>query len=437
MNKHVKTYAINTFGCQMNAHDSEKLAGILENMGYLRAAEEADAGLVIYNTCCIRENAENKVIGNLGFLKHQKEKNPGLLVAVGGCMPQQEAAAKKIKKAGVADIIFGTHNLHMFGELLQEALDTGGKVVSIWSSSDGSDDITATSVREFPWRSGVNIMYGCDNYCSYCVVPFVRGRERSRDAGVILKEIELLLADGVKEIMLLGQNVNSYGQPGGVAFPDLLRRIAALSVPRIRFMTSHPKDFSKELIHTIKDCENICRHIHLPVQSGSDAVLTAMNRKYTRVAYLKLLDDIRTALPGIAVTTDIIVGFPGESEQDFEDTLSLVKEARFSGAFTFLYSKRDGTKAADMADVVPAHVAKERFQRLLDTINPIAMDLSREWEGKATHVLVEKLENNMYSGRGNNNTPVHFPKISEGLVGQIVPVKINEGKTFYMLGEQL
>jgi len=425
----------------MNAHDSEKLAGILQGMGYTPAGDETTAGLVVYNTCCIRENAENRVFGNLGYMKYMKQKNPGLVVAVGGCMPQQEAALEKLKETGAADILFGTHNLHTFGSLLEQALDTGIKVTDIWQEWDGSDRGYISAVRENPWRSGVNIMYGCDNFCSYCVVPLVRGRERSRKPDEILDEIRALINDGVVEIMLLGQNVNSYGQKSndGAAFPELLRLVAGLkpALPRIRFMTSHPKDLSLELIHAIRDCENICRHIHLPVQSGSDKILQAMNRKYTREDYLSLLSALRREVPDITVTTDIIVGFPGETDDDFEATLELVRQARFGGAFTFLYSKREGTKAAEMDCPVPENTANERFARLVDTINPIALEISKSWEGRIVQVLAEKLEKGMFTGRAGNNMPVHFPDNgASSPIGSIVPVKITEGRTFFLIGEQ-
>ena len=437
--EHKKTYHISTFGCQMNAHDSEKLAGILKNMGYSPAEDEEDAGLVVFNTCCIRENAENRVYGHLGYMKHLKGKNPGLLVAVGGCMPQQESAMEKLIKTGAADIIFGTYNLHTFGDLLVKALDSAKQVTDIWheaeASPEGYQDAYIQAVRETPWRSGINIMYGCDNYCSYCVVPFVRGRERSRKAEDILNEARALIADGVVELMLLGQNVNSYGA-GGTAFPDLLRKIAALPVKRIRFMTSHPKDLSPDLIRAIKECENICPHVHLPVQSGSNKVLEAMNRKYSRERYLALIESLRRELPNIAITTDIIVGFPGETDEDFEDTLDLVRKSRFNGAFTFIYSKRQGTKAADMDCQVPASLAGERFSRLLDVLNPISLEINKGLVGKTASVLVDKLENGMYTGRAGSNMPVHFPeKAGESLLGKILPIKITEAKTFFLMGE--
>lgn len=433
--EHRKTYHIVTFGCQMNAHDSEKLAGILQNMGYSLATDTTDAGLVVFNTCCVRENAENKVYGHLGYMKHLRQTNPGLLVAVGGCMPQQESAMQRLIKDGAADIIFGTHNLHTFGELLTKAVDGGERVSEIWSEAPEVHSEYLATVRETPWRSGINIMYGCDNYCSYCIVPYVRGRERSREVADILAEARALLDDGVVEIMLLGQNVNSYAY----GFPALLRELSKLGAPRIRFMTSHPKDLSRELIAAVKECDNICRHIHLPVQSGSNNVLAAMNRGYSREHYLNILEDLRREMPDMTVTTDIIVGFPGESEADFADTLDLVRRARFGGAFTFLYSKRTGTKAADMDKQVDADVANERFMRLLDTLNPIALEINKDAEGKTVRVLVDKLDKNTYTGRADNNLPVHFPNNPETtgppLLGQIVPVRITQAKTFFLIGE--
>jgi len=426
----------------MNAHDSEKLAGILQAKGY-EATDDADtAGLVVFNTCCIRENAENRALGHLGYLKHIKAHRPGLVVAVGGCMPQMEEGHARLKKSGVVDIFFGTHNLHTFGELLDESLTTG-KVDKILAEYDNSPETEVPTVREFAWKSGVNIMYGCNNFCSYCVVPYVRGRERSRKPADIIREVQNLAVDGVTEIMLLGQNVNSYlGTDDGcdsVDFPALLSYIARLKpgLERIRFMTSHPKDLSPELIKAIAEHKNICKHIHLPVQSGSDRVLSNMNRSYTRADYLSLIGDLRRSIQDIAITTDIIVGFPGETDEDFAETLNLCKEARFSGAFTFIYSKRSGTKAAEMPGEVPGEVANARFKVLTDLIHPMFLDYAKTFKGKVVGALAEKLENGIYTGRTESNHPIHFPAKQDGggLLGKIVAVTVTQAKTFYLTGE--
>lgn len=433
-----KGYHITTFGCQMNAHDSEMLAGTLEAMGYRRKGLD-DADVVVFNTCCIRENAENKVYGHLSHLKHLKKDRPGLIVAVGGCMPQQSGARRKLMDSGVADIVFGTHNLHRFAELLQRRLATGDAVEDVETDAAGLPVYDNPAVRETRWRSGVSIMYGCDNFCSYCVVPYVRGRERSRPVNDILTEISGLVADGVKEVMLLGQNVNSYGQkpvPQGTDFPGLLTAIAALDKPpeRIRFMTSHPKDLSPGLIAAVRDLELVCKHVHLPVQSGSSRILRLMNRGYDRETYLSALSALRAAVPGIAVTTDIIVGFPGETEEDFEETLTLAEAARFSGAFTFIYSAREGTKAASMDGHVPPDVISRRFQRLVNVLNPICLEINKNLIGQTLEVLIDKYENGNYTGRADNNALVHFTSGTPLTLGAFVNVTITDVKTFFLLG---
>lgn len=441
-NSEAKRFFITTFGCQMNVHDSERLAGMLRAAGYVSAPSQQEADVVVFNTCCIRENAENKVYGNLGLLKRQKEENPRLKIAVGGCMPQQKQTLEKMKKGyRFVDVIFGTHNLHMLPELLEKAYETGKQVSEVWDSHGPNiPDGPHEAVRESKWRSGVNIMYGCDNFCSYCVVPYVRGRERSRSTVDILREIRMLADDGVKEITLLGQNVNSYGQKpesadGMTTFPELLSMINGVDgIERIRFMTSHPKDLSAELIFAIRDLKKVCKHIHLPVQSGSIGILKRMNRKYDREAYLSLVDALRREIPGISITTDIIAGFPGETEKDFKDTLSLVRSVRFNNAFTFLYSKREGTPAAGMDNAVPPEIAALRFNELLKTLNPIIFEINKSMEGKTLKVLAETRQEGVLTGRTDDNSLVHFSGGSDALLGDIVDVRILEGKPFYLMG---
>ncbi len=435
-----KTYLIRTYGCQMNAHDSEKLTGIMEDLGYAPAQREQEADFIIYNTCCVRENAEQKVFGHLGTLKPRKEKNPNLKIALCGCMMQQEHVLKEIKqKYKHVDIIFGTFNLYKFPELLQTHLETGETVMDIWKEhQDIVEDLP--SIRKDPFKASVNIMYGCNNFCSYCIVPYVRGRERSRLAEEIILEIKDLVKDGVKEIMLLGQNVNSYGNTfsNKYTFPSLLRDISQIEgLERIRFMTSHPKDLSDELIKVMKQSDKICNHLHLPFQSGSTKILKAMNRKYTKEQYLALVEKIRYAMPEISLTTDIIVGFPGETEEDFKDTLDIVKQVKFDGAYTFLYSKRTGTPAATMEEQVPEEIAKMRFNQLLNILDPIIYENNLKKKGHTLSVLAEEINQQntcLLTGRSDTNHLVHFEG-DPSLIGQIVPVKITEVKTYYLIGE--
>lgn len=434
-----KTFYTVTFGCQMNAHDSEKLDGMLIEMGYVKGEEEKTADLIVYNTCCVRENAENKVYGNLGYLKHMKEENKDLKIVLCGCMMQQETVIEKIKKAyRHVDIIFGTFNLYRFPQLLFTNLETNETIVDIWKEhKEIVEDLP--SVRHLKFKTSVNIMYGCNNFCSYCIVPYVRGRERSRKLKDILFEVENLAKDGVKEITLLGQNVNSYGLglEEGENFASLLREINKIEgIERIRFMTSHPKDLSDELISAMKDCEKVCNHIHLPVQSGSSKVLAKMNRKYTKEHYLNLVDKIREQIPNVFITTDIIVGFPEETEEDFNETIDLVEKVRFSGAFTFQYSKRTGTPAANIEKQVSQEVITERFQRLLNVLKPITYEINQGQLGKTLKVLVEevnKQDDKLLTGRSENNSIVHFEG-HKSLIGQIVNVEVTNVKTFYLTG---
>ena len=371
------TYCVTTFGCQMNARDSEKLCGILKMLGY-EEAEEDQADFIIFNTCTVRENANLRVYGRLGQLKSRKRKNPHMMIGLCGCMMQESHVVEKLKKSySFVDIIFGTHNIFKFAELMYTRFQSNRMVIDIWKDTDKIVEDLPND-RKFSFKSGINIMFGCNNFCSYCIVPYVRGRERSRDPKAIIREIERMVADGVVEVMLLGQNVNSYGKTldEPMTFAQLLTEIEKIEgLERIRFMTSHPKDLSDELIEVMKNSKKICKHLHLPVQSGSSAILQKMNRRYTKEKYLELVRKIKEAVPDISLTTDIIVGFPGETEEDFLETLDVVRQVRYDSAFTFIYSKRTGTPAAVMEDQVPEDVIKDRFDRLLNEVQTIAADV--------------------------------------------------------------
>jgi len=435
------TYHIETFGCQMNAKDSEKLAGILEAAGYVpELSEQAD--FVLYNTCTVRENANTKVYGRIGYLGNLKSKNPEMRIALCGCMMQEPHVLAKIKQSyRFVDIVFGTHNIYMLAELLWRLVSGEKRVVEIW---DGTDKIVEElpSEHKYRFKAGVNIMYGCNNFCSYCIVPYVRGRERSRRPEDILAEIKKLADEGIVEVMLLGQNVNSYGKTldSPFSFAELLQRVEAVEgIRRIRFMTSHPKDLSDELIEVMRQSGKVCRHLHLPMQSGSTKILSRMNRRYSKEDYLALVDKIKAAMPDISLTTDIIVGFPGETEEDFLDTLDVVKRAGFDSAYTFLYSKRTGTPAAAMEDQVPEAVAKERFNRLLALLSEQSAKQTGTYTGRTAEVLVEEQneqEPSLLTGRLGNNLLVHFPG-DASLVGQFVQVKLCECKGFYYIGRQI
>ena len=435
------TCCINTFGCQMNARDSEKLLGILEQIGFVETdTDEAD--FVLYNTCTVRENANQRVYGRLGYLNSLKKKNPNMLIALCGCMMQEPEVVAKIKKSyRFVDVIFGTHNIFKLAELLSERLDRKKMVVDIWEKADKIvEDLPVE--RKYSFKSGVNIMFGCNNFCSYCIVPYVRGRERSRNPEDIVAEIKSLVADGVIEVMLLGQNVNSYGKnlEHPITFAELLKRVDEIEgLERIRFMTSHPKDLSDELIEVMKNSKKVCHHLHLPLQSGSSRVLKVMNRKYTKEQYLELAKKIKDAVPDISLTTDIIVGFPGETEEDFEETLDVVRQVRYDSAFTFIYSKRTGTPAAAMEDQVPEDVVKERFDRLLEEVQRISAEVSGRDAHTVQKVLVENMDDHQdgfVTGRMDNNTIVHFPG-DESLIGKIVDVYLDESKGFYYMGTQV
>ncbi|MCD8323858.1 MAG: tRNA (N6-isopentenyl adenosine(37)-C2)-methylthiotransferase MiaB [Clostridiales bacterium] len=433
------TFCVQTFGCQMNARDSEKLCGILRAIGYAEQESEEGADFVLYNTCTVRENANNKVYGRLGYLHGYKKKNPHMLIALCGCMMQEEKVVAKIRKSyPFVDLVFGTHNIFKFAELFVQTCEQSSMVVDIW---EGTTQIVEQlpNERKYPFKSGVNIMFGCNNFCSYCIVPHVRGRERSRRPEEIMDEIRRFVDDGVIEVMLLGQNVNSYGKnlETPVSFAELLSEIDQIEgLERIRFMTSHPKDLSDELIEVMAKSKKICRHLHLPLQSGSSRLLKIMNRHYTKEHYLELVDKIRAAMPDIALTTDIIVGFPGETEEDFEETMDVVRRVQYDSAFTFIYSKRTGTPAASMEDQVPEDVVKRRFDRLLKEVQTIAAKKADALTGQTMEVLVESINHQdpaLVTGRLSNNSVVHLPG-DESLIGKIVKVRLDECKGFYYYG---
>ena len=431
-----------TFGCQMNAKDSEKLAGILELIGYVENNNEENSDFVIYNTCTVRENANLRVYGRLGHLNNCKKKNPYMKIVLCGCMMQEPEVVEKLKKSyRFVDIIFGTHNIYKLAELIVTNFESERMLIDVWKDTDQVvEDLPIE--RKFPFKSGVNIMFGCNNFCSYCIVPYVRGRERSRQPEDILNEIRQLAADGVVEIMLLGQNVNSYGKTLAepITFAELLREIEKIDgIERIRFMTSHPKDLSDELIEVMASSKKICHHLHLPLQSGSTNILNVMNRHYTKEQFLELAGKIRTAIPDIALTTDIIVGFPGETEEDFADTLDVVEKVQFDNAFTFIYSKRTGTPAAAMENQIPEEVVKPRFDKLLKLVQDISRKRTAVYEGTVQKVLVEEVNEHdasLMTGRMENNLLVHFPGGSD-LLGKIVEVELTECKGFYYLGKIL
>ena len=432
------TACITTFGCQMNARDSEKLRGILLDIGYMEAPED-EADFVIFNTCTVRENANTRVYGRLGQLKPHKKKNSHMKIGLCGCMMQEPEVIEKLKKSySFVDLVFGTHNIYKFAELICQHYESGKMVVDIWKDTDKIvEDLP--NKRKYSFKSGINIMFGCNNFCSYCIVPYVRGRERSRKPEDIIREIERLVSDGVTEVMLLGQNVNSYGKTldEPISFAQLLQKIQKIEgLKRIRFMTSHPKDLSDELIDVMATSKKICKHLHLPVQSGSTEILKKMNRHYTKESYLELVEKLRAKVPDISLTTDIIVGFPGETEEDFEETLDVVRKVRYDSAFTFIYSKRTGTPAAAM-EQVPEETVKEGFDRLLKVVQDTARERVELLQGQTLEALVEGVneqDDSLLTGRLSNNTIVHF-KGEKELIGKIIPVYLKECHGFYYLGE--
>ncbi len=434
------TCCVTTFGCQMNSRDSEKLVGILELVGY-EIVETEQADFVIFNTCTVRDNANQRVYGRLGALKSYKKKHPNMKVALCGCMMQEPTVIEKIKDSyRFVDLIFGTHNIYKFAELLVATFENKGMVIDIWEDTDKIvEDLPVE--RKYPFKSGINIMFGCNNFCSYCIVPYVRGRERSRKPEDIIREIENLVKEGVVEVMLLGQNVNSYGKnlEEPMTFAQLLREVEKIEgLERIRFMTSHPKDLSDELIQVMKESKKICKHLHLPLQAGSTKILTAMNRRYTKEQYVELAEKIRREIPDISLTTDIIVGFPGETAEDVEETIDVIKKVRYDNAFTFIYSKRTGTPAAVMEQVPEAEV-KVNFDKVLKTVQDMAREQVGRFRGQVMDALVEELntqEEGLVTGRLSNNTIVHFPG-DASLIGKIVHVRLEECHGFYYMGKMV
>ncbi|HFD2029459.1 TPA: tRNA (N6-isopentenyl adenosine(37)-C2)-methylthiotransferase MiaB [Clostridium perfringens] len=435
-----KLFCISTYGCQMNEEDSEKLSGMLKSQGYERTENKEEASIIIFNTCCVRENAENKVFGNLGQLKQLKKKNPNLVIAICGCMMQQVGMADKVLKTfPYVDIIFGTHNAHKFPEYLHRVLQEGVQVKEILNKEEGIVEGLPID-RKSDVKAFVTIMYGCNNFCTYCIVPYVRGRERSRKSEDIIKEIEELVSQGYKEITLLGQNVNSYGKglEEDIDFAGLLRKVNKVKgLERVRFMTSHPKDLSDDVIMAIKECDKLCEQVHLPVQSGSSRILKEMNRHYDREYYLDLVKKIKSEIPDVTLTTDIIIGFPGETEEDFLDTLSLCEEVGYDSAFTFIYSRRNHTPADKMENQIPDDIKHDRFNRLVEAINKKVVIKNKEYEGKVVEVLVEgpsKNDETKLTGRTRNGKLVNFAG-DEKLVGELVNLKIVRAQPFSLIGE--
>lgn len=433
------TANITTFGCQMNARDSEKLAGILKTVGY-RIVDDENADFVIYNTCTVRDNANQKVYGRLGVLNGYKKRNPNMKIALCGCMMQENSVISKIKESyRFVDLIFGTHNIYKFAELLVTMFENKSEmIIDIWEDTDKIvEDLPIE--RKYPFKSGINIMFGCNNFCSYCIVPYVRGRERSRSPKEIICEIKRLVSDGVVEVMLLGQNVNSYGKnlEEPVTFAELLQEVEKIDgLKRIRFMTSHPKDLSDELIEVMKNSKKICKHLHLPLQSGSTRILEKMNRRYTKEEYIALAEKIRREIPDIALTTDIIVGFPGETAEDIEETIDVINKVQYENAFTFIYSKRTGTPAAMMDNQVPEQEVRVNFDNVLKAVQDMARERVKRFEGRIVDVLVEEVnehDDKLLTGRMSNNTLVHFPG-SYDMIGKIVNVKLDECHGFYYIG---
>lgn len=430
-------YYITTMGCQLNENDSEKLAGIVESMGFEKTEKLEEADLVIYNTCCVRENAEERLFGKLGELKKQKEEK-GTIIAIGGCMMQEPAMLEKIKKSyNYTDIVFGTHTLHKFEEDLKKVLENGKKVRDVI-------DIDGEVIEDLPikrndnFKASVTIMYGCNNFCSYCIVPYVRGRERSRAPEKILEEVEMLAKEGYKEITLLGQNVNSYNGRENYKFANLLNDVCKIDgIERVRFISPHPKDFTDDVIEAIANNPKIARVLHLPLQSGSSAVLKKMNRKYTKEQYLKLVDKIKTRIPDVVLSTDIIVGFPGETEEDFEDTLDVVRKVNYEQVFMFIYSRREGTIADKMENQIPEEIKHKRFDRLKELFDSRVSENNQKYIGTTQKILVDgysKNDKETLTGRTDTNKVVNF-KGNKELIGKIINIKITEEHKWYLSGE--
>lgn len=438
MSREMKRFMILTYGCQMNRHDTEKIVHQLETMGLEKTEDQEEAHLILLLTCSVREKAESKVFGKLGELKALKERDPHLLIGIGGCMTQQREMAHKIKRSYPhVDIIFGTHNLHVLKDLVEEALLKRSTVLDIWKEEKGI--VSLPFIRERPYTSWISIIYGCNNFCTYCIVPYVRGRERSRPSKEIFREVQTLVTDGVREITLLGQNVNSYGKDreGELDFSTLLQSLSTIpGLDRIRFTTSHPRDFQSSIIDTIVSSKNICEHIHLPLQSGSTRILKKMNRGYTREEYLRIVEEIKERIEGTSITTDIMVGFPGEEEEDFSATLDVIERVRYDSSFTFLYSPRRNTKAADWEDTLPEEIKKERFQRLLHLQNRITLEENQRYAGETVEVLGEgrsKKDSSMQMGRTRTNKVVIFPQ-DQDLEGKMLMVQIERVATWNLFG---
>ena len=433
-----KKYKIVTYGCQMNIHESEKIAGILENMGYTSTADENNADIIVFNTCCIRENAEDRADGNIGSLKKLKKSNKNLIIAVGGCMSQQKGFSQEFhKKFPFVDIIFGTHNLEHFETLLEKKLSSKKPIIDVWEKEGEIIEETPKYRTSYP-NAWVNITYGCNNFCTYCIVPYVRGRERSRRVEDIINECKKVIDEGYKEITLLGQNVNSYGNDlKTVNFSTLLKEIDSLDGDfRLRFMTNHPKDFTEELIKTISECKHVCPSVHLPIQSGSTKILKLMNRHYTREDYLEKVRLLKKYIPDIAITTDIMVGFPNETHEDYLDTLNLCKEVEFAGAFTFIYSKRKGTPAAVMDGQVDENTSKQRIMELISLQNSINQKQSMQYLNKTIEILCEGFDEkkNKYLGRDIYGRMAYFSS-EKDIIGKFVNVKIVKTGGISLLGE--
>lgn len=437
-----KKYLIETWGCQMNEEDSEKIAGMLKNIGYEETIFRDKADVIIFNTCAVRENAELKVYGNIGALKHLKKEKPELTIAVCGCMMQQKGVPEEIlRKYKQVDIVFGTHNAHKFPEYLERSKTENAQICEIFEKEteivEGIPIQRNSSVTAF-----VTIMYGCDNFCTYCVVPYVRGRERSRKPQDIVNEIEMLVTKGYREVTLLGQNVNSYGNnlEDEVSFAELLRLVNKIEgIERIRFMSSHPKDIGDEVIKAIRECDKVVEQVHLPIQSGSNELLKKMNRNYTREQYLGIIEKIKREIPGVALTTDFIIGFPGETEEDIEDTIKLVEEVKFDSAFTFIYSRRKYTPADRMENQIPEEIKHERFNRLIEAVNRNAMIINKTYQDQVVEVLVEgpsKNNEEYLQGKTRSGKTVNFPGSFE-LVGKLINIKITKARSFSLTGEQL
>lgn len=432
------SYKVNTYGCQMNVHESEKISGMLESMGYIKTDDDENADVIVFNTCCVRESAETHVIGNIGMIKPLKDKNKNLIVAVGGCMTQQDGKAQKLKQTfPFIDIVFGTHNLNLFKEYLEKRLKTGEKTVQIIDSRENVEDRTEIKRTSYP-NAWVNVMYGCDNFCTYCIVPYVRGREKSRHPKEVLSEVKSLVKDGYKEITLLGQNVDSYVGEGDILdFSDLLKKVDEIDGDfRIRFMSNHPKDVNEKLISVIKNSKKICRSIHLPIQSGSTRVLALMNRKYTRDEYLKKIELIRGEIPDCSITTDIMVGFPTETDEDFNDSIKLLEKVMFDGAFTFVYSKRSGTVAAEMDGQIDKQVKKSRIVKMVAVQNAINAEKSKKYHGKIFKVLCEDYDDTklLYNGRDESGRMIYF-KSDNNVIGEFLNVLVTKTGGISLFGE--